>query len=70
MIDTKWCESWEKNFEATLKAMNKFKDDLKSQPDLPGITSKRCYLYLELLFTELEEIKSNFKYTKAEEIES
>jgi hypothetical protein len=60
-MNDKWCESWEKNFDSTLKSLNKFKDDLKNRPrNLTDLTEKRCSLYLELLMVELEEIKINF----------
>lgn len=62
----KWCESWEKNFDSSLKALNKFKDDLKGRPQLPNITEKRCSIYLELLSAELEEIKARFNPQKEE----
>lgn len=62
-----WCDSFEKNFDSSLKALNKFKDDLKTQPELPEITRKRCTLYLELLQAELEEITLNFKLLSRED---
>jgi hypothetical protein len=57
----KWCESWEKNFDSTLKALNKFKDDLKEKPELPQITEKRFSIYLDLLQAEIEELKTRFQ---------
>jgi hypothetical protein len=56
----KWCESWEKNFDSSYKALSKFKDDLKDRPVLNSITEKRFTIYLDLLSAELEEIKSRF----------
>ena len=58
----KWCESWEKNFDSTLKAINKFKDDLKTKPNLPDITRKRFWFQLQLLTLEIAEIEENFGY--------
>lgn len=61
MADSKWLESWEKNFDTTFKSLSKFKDDLKQKPsNLNSKTQKRCSLYLDLLIVELEELKENF----------
>lgn len=63
----KWCESWEKNFDSSLKVLNKFKDDLKDRPTLPMITEKRFVLYLDLISAELDEIKVRFTTQELDE---
>lgn len=58
MSESKWCESWEKNFDSTFKAIGKFKDDLKQKPsDLNAKTQKRVKAYIDLLIMELDEIQ-------------
>lgn len=57
MAESKWLESWEKNFDNTFKSIGKFKDDLKQKPrNLTQRTHRRCRMYLELLIMELEEM--------------
>ena len=63
-MSEKWCESWEKNFDSTLKAINKFKDDMKARPELPNITQRRYWIQLQLLQMELKEIEERFGYTE------
>jgi hypothetical protein len=59
----KWCESWEKNFDTTIKALSKMKDDLKNKPsNLNYTTHRRFALHLELLAMEVEEMKENFGF--------
>lgn len=63
----KWCDSWEKNFDSSLKALNKFKDDIKDKPHLSPITERRYALYLDLLEAEIQDLKSRFTVEKIEQ---
>lgn len=63
--DIKWCESWEKNFDSTFKAISKFKDDVKQKPsNLSTKTQNRVKTYLDLLIMELDEINDQFNIKK------
>ena len=66
MQDGKWCESWEKNFDATFKAVGKFKDDMKQKPsNLNSKTQKRVRTYIDLLIMELDEIREQLPQADA-----
>ena len=65
---TKWCESWEKNFDSTFKAIGKFKDDLKTIPhDLNSKTQSRVKTYINLLMMELDEIQEEINKSCVED---
>lgn len=56
----KWADSWEKNFDSSLKAVNRFKDDVKTKPELPEIVRNKYLLYLDLLSAEIADIRHRF----------
>jgi hypothetical protein len=58
---TKWITNWEKNFDATIKAVKKFKEDLLTKPTLSDTTAKKYRLYLDLLDTELQEVREIYE---------
>lgn len=66
-MSEKWRDSWEKNFDSSLKALNKFKDDLKDRPSLPKITERKFMIYLQLLKAEIEDIQERFSPTLLKE---
>jgi hypothetical protein len=58
---TKWIANWEKNFDSTIKAVKKFKEDLLTKPTLSETTAKKYRLYLDLLDTELKEVREMYE---------
>lgn len=59
--DHKWFQNWEKNFDATLKGIKKFKEDLSTKPNFTPITAQKYRLYIDLLESEIMELKEVYE---------
>lgn len=53
----KWFQNWEKNFETTLKAIKKFREEFDGRPNFTKTTAKKYALYFDLLEQEIIELK-------------
>jgi hypothetical protein len=56
----KWFSNWEKNFETTLKAVKKFREDLTTKPTFTLATAEKYRLYFRLLEAEMIELKEYY----------
>lgn len=60
-----FCNTWEKNFDSSLKAIKKFKEDTGTRPLLTPTTEQKYEIQLNLLMLELTEMIEIFQRTKA-----
>lgn len=61
-----WKSGWEKNADSAIKAVKKLSDDIKAlgKNQIPDITRRKFQLNLELLETEVAELKESFGKTQ------
>jgi hypothetical protein len=59
----KWLGNWEKNLDAVLKGVKKFKDDImdKDKPKFTQTTSSKYRVFFDLLENELQEAKEIYQ---------